>query len=81
MISDMGIQVDEVAPDADSLLTSDSAITSGISDAINSSTSRGSATLTLVTFSSTIILPGANIVTLIDKFSVYLGFGNIIVVF
>ena len=28
MISDMGIQVDEVAPDADSLLTSDSAITS-----------------------------------------------------
>ncbi len=33
MISDMGIQVNEVAPDADSLLTSDSAITSDDDDA------------------------------------------------
>ena len=33
MITDMGIQVNEVAPDADSLLTSDSAITSDDDDA------------------------------------------------
>ena len=33
MITDMGIQVDEVAPDADSLLTSDSAVTSDDDDA------------------------------------------------